>query len=86
MKSINFWLYIYVFCFFYIGNGYFYIIMFFFYFILFQVLQNMQKLCDDDSEIFIEFNMFDSGRGGSESDVQIGCIMIILKFRNLGMK
>lgn len=29
----------------------------------------MYKLCDDDSEIFIEFNMFDSGRGGSESDV-----------------
>lgn len=57
-----------------------------FYFTLFYVSQNTQKLCDDDSETSIESNTSDSGRGGSESDVQTGCTMTIPKSRNLGMK
>lgn len=48
------------------------------------VSQNTQKLCDDDSETSIESNTSDSGRGGSESDVQTGCTMTIPKSRNLG--
>lgn len=34
----------------------------------------------------MESNTSDSGRGGSESDVQTGCTMTIPKSRDLGMR
>ncbi|XP_062613100.1 protocadherin beta-13-like [Saccostrea cucullata] len=47
------------------------------------VSQNPQKVCDDDSETSVESNTSDSGRGGSESDVQTGP-STIHKHRELG--